>query len=329
MKDEKKQIRIAYADMWTGFLPDVFPLERILKKRFDLIHDEKNPDLVICGVFGHTCLRYDCIRVQLIGEAVSPDFNIYDYAIGFDDMQYENRYLRMPLYMFDTDAVKQASEKHLLGDAYYKCKKRFCNFVVSNPNAMPQREEFFKLLSKEKKVDSAGRYLNNMPNGETCSDLVEFRRPYRFTLAFENSIMNGYITEKILYAFAAGTVPIYFGGNGVEKEFNSKAFVDVSKFSSLEECVKYVISLDENEEEYLKMCREPAFVDGLNLDFEERLLTFFEKIIDGGSNCFQRTSKKTLYGRIYEAQLLNLMPHDKTVKSFLKRLFKKRRCDAC
>ena len=40
---------------------------------------------------------------------------------------------------------------------------------------------------------------------------------HKFTLAFENSCFNGYVTEKMLYPMFAGSIPIYLGAPDVEK----------------------------------------------------------------------------------------------------------------
>lgn len=291
------KIRIAYADMWPGFDYNIFPLEKILSKEYEIIHDNENPDLVICGPFGLEYLKYDCVRLELLAEALSPDFNLYDYAIGFDYIEFEDRYLRMPLYMFDTEAVKLARGKHLREDSFYDNKTKFCNFIVSNPDAMKERELFFDKLNARRHVDSAGGFKNNMPNGERCDNLITYREPYRFTLAFENSLMDGYVTEKIMYAFAAGTVPIYYGGNQIEREINEKSFIDVSKFKSMEECIDYILYVDDHSEEYLKIARQPVFLK--EIDYEQRLLDFFKNIVSN-KNEYRRISKKTVYGRIYE-----------------------------
>ena len=41
---------------------------------------------------------------------------------------------------------------------------------------------------------------------------------YNFTIAFENSDYPGYITEKIIHAFIAGTIPLYWGGGEYLKD---------------------------------------------------------------------------------------------------------------
>ena len=56
---------------------------------------------------------------------------------------------------------------------------------------------------------------------------VNFMAHHRFSVAFENSATSGYITEKIVNAYLAESIPIYFGPprSQVERVLNTKAFV--------------------------------------------------------------------------------------------------------
>ena len=301
-----KTIRLAYADMWPDYNPESFELIKLLNKKYNIVSDCEKPDFVLCGPFGHDFLKYDCPRILYLGEAIAPDFNLYDYAIGFDKITFGDRYLRVPIYFFDSKSLKLAKIKHTYSDEFYLEKRKFCNFIVSNGSGICEREEVFKKLSSRKKVDSAGRYLNNMPDGKSCSNKLEFQRDYKFSLAFENSIMDGYITEKIVDAWAAGTVPIYYGGNGIDEEFNPNAFIDITKFSSIDECIDYILFLDKNPDEYIKLARAPIYAEGKSEKFEEEILNFFEKIFDdskAGLKRYKRNSKLTMWGGNYEKRI--------------------------
>ena len=46
----------------------------------------------------------------------------------------------------------------------------------------------------------------------------------KFTLTFENSLNPGYITEKIMTAFQAGSIPIYYGPPEIKEIFNPNCF---------------------------------------------------------------------------------------------------------
>ena len=74
---------------------------------------------------------------------------------------------------------------------------------------MRSRIEFFELLSRYRCVDCTGPLLNN--TGYLMRSKVHELSAYRYTIAFENTIRPGYVTEKLLEPLAAGSVPIYLG----------------------------------------------------------------------------------------------------------------------
>merc|ERR1712196_19836 len=48
---------------------------------------------------------------------------------------------------------------------------------------------------------------------------------YKVCMAFENTNLSGYVTEKLPAAFFAGCVPIYWGDRSVFEVFNAEAFI--------------------------------------------------------------------------------------------------------
>lgn len=98
-------------------------------------------------------------------------------------------------------------------------KSRFCSFLYASSTAHPDRDRFFHLLNRYRRVDSGGDHLNNMGTRAAgprlartwVRDAIEFRKPYKFSIAFENALHNGCTTEKLPSAFLADTVPIYRG----------------------------------------------------------------------------------------------------------------------
>ena len=52
-------------------------------------------------------------------------------------------------------------------------------------------------------------------------------KQYNFTLVFENCDYDGYITEKIIHAFLAGTIPLYWGGGQLLSDtFPANCYID-------------------------------------------------------------------------------------------------------
>lgn len=71
---------------------------------------------------------------------------------------------------------------------------------------------------------------------------------YKFCVCFENMTgVRGYITEKIFDCFFAGCVPIYWGADNVTEYIPKDTFIDMRKFSSIEEMYQYVQAIDESE----------------------------------------------------------------------------------
>jgi hypothetical protein len=259
----------------------------ILKKHYN-IELSDNPDFVITGSEDFRQVEYDCIRIVIIGENQRPDFNICDYAIGFDHIKFEDRYIRFPLYFLYEDTLNKALNKHLSNSIEITNEKtKFCNFIVSNGNADNIRELFFDQLSKYKKVDSGGRYRNNI--GGPVNDKFDFQKKYKFSICFENSNTSGYLTEKIFQAFAAKTIPIYWGDINISKPItsggsgiNNKSFINLHDFSSFDQAIDYIKEVDSDSNLFFDMINQPVFIDDnhveiYKIDLEKFLLNIFNQ----------------------------------------------------
>jgi len=255
---------------------------KILKKHYNVVRSD-NPDYLFFsdrskGEF----LKYDCIKIFYAFENIKPNFNLCDYAISLFDMEYEDRHLRVPPFFIDHQAVPGyigALNKHTFTLEDLKKKEGFCAMVTSNAiAAAPYRGKFFNLLSeKYKRVDSGGRDFNNI--GYRVKDKQEFLSKYKFSLAFENAMY--YVTEKIVDAFGAKTIPIYWGDPNIGRDFNTKAFINCHEYESFEQVIERIKEIDNNDELYLQMMREPAFIKPITFEeHQERLEKFLVNIIE-------------------------------------------------
>ena len=126
--------------------------------------------------------------------------------------------------------------------------------------------------------------MNNV--GGPVEDKLAFERSHKFSLCFENGSHPGYTTEKLIEALAARTVPIYWGDPEVGKYFNTKSFIQVKDETSFPEALRRVEELDRDDEQYLRMLREPAMrPDAPSLEdeyarLEAWLLAIFEQPLE-------------------------------------------------
>lgn len=276
-----KEIKVNFIDFWGGFNPESNFIIDTLRKEYKVIISNE-PDYLFCSTFGLSHLRYRCVKIQFIGENISPDFNAYDYAIGFDHLTYGDRYLRLPLYLVSENFAQFPKQKMVIPSELLN--RKFCSIVVSNSKlADPMRERFFQLLSKYKQVDSGGRLWNNV--GGPVADKLSFIKQYKFNIAFENSRVAGYTTEKIMDPMVVNSLPIYWGNPQVGADFNPKSFVNVHDFNSIEDAVDYVVELDKYDDLYIEKMSEPWLVSQDAFDWPKRLGDFLTAIIEKPQKC--------------------------------------------
>ena len=221
---------------------------------------------IICFTltFGFKHLKYDCIKIFYTGENVFPNFNICDYAIGPHDLKLEKRYLQLPIYLIKKGHFIKLPERKKLNKEDLKIKKEFCNFIYSNKNGNPIRKEFFDELSKYKNIISAGKFLNN--TGYAIKNKTEIQKQCKFTIAFENEKYPGYSTEKIIDAFIARTIPIYWGDETITDNINQKSFIYCNSSKDIPDVIRRIKQIDKNDDLWLKMANEPIF---LQKDYEK------------------------------------------------------------
>ena len=308
IREDLRVIRCWFADFWRGFDPYDNPIIEILRKYYNVILDSEKPEFLFSSVFysekGVTALRYPCVRIFYTGENLIPDFNIYDYAIGFDYIDYGERYLRWPLYRFYHEDFERAKKKHILYDMDQFMNREFCCRVVSSGHS-EFREQMFTELNNRRYVASGGKCKNNLPDGKHVEDKAKFLSEYKFNLAMENADSPGYVTEKIIQAWAAGCIPIYWGGGGkIGDEFNKDAFIDCNDFSTATEMLEYLTELEHDRKALEKILSAPIFLKEENMK-SLLLERFLKNIIDkSGGDMIRRLSTVSVYARNQEQMYL-------------------------
>lgn len=272
----KPIIKLKFVDFFSGFNKQDNEFLDVLKERYEVVQCD-DPDYIIYSGFGYEHLHYDCIRIFFTGECQTPDFNECDYAIGFDRLHFGDRYARIPLYnifQYKSEYKSLRTRKPLTKENVEG--RGFCSFVVSNCFAQDKRAIFFDMLSEYKQVTSGGRYKNNI--GGSVKDKKAFLGQYKFNIAFENCSHNGYATEKIMEAFAAGVVPIYYGDPRIAEDFNPKAFINAHDYPTFEAMIERIKEIDADDELYLQVLNEPIIqADADVVELNDFLIPIFER----------------------------------------------------
>ena len=111
--------------------------------------------------------------------------------------------------------------------------------------------------------------------------LQEFLSTRKFNLCFESMSYPGYATEKIMHAYLAGTVPIYWGSETIESDFNAKSMINVHNFAEFSDAIEYIKRIDESDDHYNWMVNQPKFTDNIlpSYMFYNNFLNWFDSIV--------------------------------------------------
>jgi hypothetical protein len=294
-----------------------------LKKYYE-VEISNEPDYLFFNESTYEHLSHNCIKIFYTGENFHPNFNVCDYAFGFDYMNFGDRYYRFPIYFIATfyreKELKDMQGFNLLDkiNFTYKdlaSKKEFCSFVYSNYLADSNRKDFFDILSKYKKINSGGAYLNN--TGGRVDNKLEFESRHKFSIAFENSSNDGYTTEKLLNSLAAKTIPIYWGNPKINLEFNTRRFINCHEFSDFDAVKKEVEEIDKNDNLYLEMINQPI----LNNDnYFKETINGFEAFI---KNIIEQPINKAGRIKINPAKRRDMLEGELILSKFVNRKNKK------
>ena len=231
-------------------------------------------DIVLYHEFDNLVLNEHNLNITINCENRDSD-NLADIVILTNRNFKYNYNIYLP-YLFGSLWERRQNYKNILNNI----KDNFCAYMYSYD--LEYRVELYNFISKYKKVDALGKSCSNIINDDrfvstdkmTYNDIaVEKYSKYKFVLALENGISEGYITEKLINPIIAGSIPIYCGPNDVFNIINIKRIIYVYNFSNYQELLNYIIEVDNNETLYNSIISEKIFIGNLNWDNYEDYLS--------------------------------------------------------
>lgn len=206
-------------------------------------------------------------RIWYCGENIRVPMG-YDLTLSCDIDDYAGSNVYAPFWLSRVDSGLTnrcaAPRAQLIGDDLVRCRRvdqerpHFCAVVISNPH--PLRIRAISALSVLGKVDVFGRAM-----GRPIADKQELLSNYRFSLVFENDLYPGYVTEKPFDAWAAGTVPLWWGDDAAGY-LNPDALVNLATLSSLAEFVELVADLERDVHARTRITQEPLLLRNYDHD---------------------------------------------------------------
>ncbi len=252
-------------DIIKKISPSLYILLRKLYSKFRFSSDLKNvviPD-------------GDFIKIYYAAEGEEIKTDGCDYVIAsYPSEEINNKkYVEIQNHLINNfrfgDDLQLPYNREIDFERIKKEKIKFCNFIYSQE--IPFRNKFFKLLNKYKQIDSPGRCMTNMGSisesnardsrrsKDWAKEKLEFIKPYKFTIAFENGIDNGFTTDKLVHPFLVNSIPIYIGNSKVGKRFNTKRFINYHDFNNMDEFIEHIKKVDNDDNLWKDYLEQPIF----------------------------------------------------------------------
>ena len=203
-----------------------------------------------------------------------------------------------------------------------KSKTKFCAYMYRYD--LPHRVQLFDEINRYKKVEPLGKSRN--PNhfyktdGTPYDSAVEKYKPFKFVICCENHAISGYVTEKIVNAMLANSIPIYFGAPDIVEHFNPKSFINVNSFKDLQTMVNFIKQVDQNDALYESILKEPWLNNNVLSPFlllEDRFKDFANLIKNvlnnplNNSPRFSLSPRKLLLRSPFKRYSIRQFPHPK------------------
>jgi len=275
---EKKVIKVKT----TGFLAEHFGwLKEKISDKFILEYDSPNPDYLIYNVYNDEDLNekyrnIDAIRIALFTENEYPDMNKADYFFSNFHINYFDRYFKLNIFFWNNFNEIDSKRLEVINSPI---RKKFCAGVISNCGPPYEfRLNFIKKLNNYKTVDMGGACNNNIHR--KVANKIQFLSEYKFSIAMENSRGDGYLSEKIVDSFRAGTIPIYYGDYLVDEFINPKTYILIKGEKDIEEKIEYIKKIDNDDKLYMEIMKEKPIIDDKfteKIDKKE-IIEFFNNI---------------------------------------------------
>ncbi|ALC50016.1 FucTC [Drosophila busckii] len=130
-------------------------------------------------------------------------------------------------------------------------KSKMAAWFVSHCETLSLREKLAAALEQHLQLDIYGKCgkLSCARGDPHCDNMLD--TDYKFYLAFENSLCEDYVTEKLYGALQRNIVPVVFGGADYTRFLPPHSYIDAEQFESVDELAAHMDFVASDVYEYM------------------------------------------------------------------------------
>ena len=159
-------------------------------------------------------------------------------------------------------------------------KNKFASLVASH-DATNIRTQMYNKISKIDNISCPSKLFHNDDTLKQNfnNDKIEYLKDFKFNICPENTISDGYITEKLFDAFKAGCIPIYNGDENIELDLvNKNALLFFKKDEDNEELIKEIEKLHKDDKLFDSFQKQIKIYDSMVDYIWERRVKILSKL---------------------------------------------------
>jgi hypothetical protein len=264
-KEMKPELHVFVSGFWGGFNENkkshefwFFLLGKAFGAKIQFTNSIDKADILLESMFAHSVLNKKKWKYSIYfsdePQPLPPNADEYTIILGWHE---RTNAVICPLYLLYEFELEPIAIPTTVP------KKDVC-VMISNV-AGPRLKVIDQFVKAGIHIDFGGGYKNNIGGKVPSDKTLEFYSNYKFVLAFENSLINNYITEKIVNPMHAKSIPIYYGASNAGEYFNEERFIQITD-ETIEQTIQYVKRLLADEEQWLRIATKEPMV--LSFEFE-------------------------------------------------------------
>ena len=238
------KLSLGFIDWYPGFEKDINDFIALFSRAGlkTLTTSAEDADIIVAGAYGNRlvnepALSDDKLVIFVTGENLCPSYDIHDFSISTRIRSFCGKNIRLPQWLsdlsFDNNQIRL---KPCQGDEYGSSGSRDLLISAIYNNSTPEREELLYFLRGEFGVKNIHVYGSHR-TGEVNKLQILSRTV--INLCLENSLGEGYVTEKLLHARAMGCKALYWGDSSFSEDFRTEGILNIRDVGSLKDVLDW------------------------------------------------------------------------------------------
>jgi hypothetical protein len=201
------------------------------------------------------------VNIFFTGENERPPFGDWDAYLSFDLHSYQGKNAYLPLWWITCTDIAGPNRAPYLDEPIsvdllmkkrevdFHKRRKFCVAFIGK--AYPFRMQALNLISSIENVEVYGAIARK----DTRSKF-QASKDFRFVFAFENDLFPGYVTEKVIEAWATGAIPLYWGSDPLNY-INPEAIINLNDFSNFQEFLARITEVNGSSSLWERIASQP------------------------------------------------------------------------